>query len=155
MAGRGPAPKDPSKRARRNAAPAALRVVEIMPGEQPSLSDLFGEMNPLTELPWHAATLALWGQLAEHPATGNLVAAQWSSLARAVMYDDAATRGVVAPAEARLRLAKFFIDPDDMLRGRIATVQADEAEEEPRRQSSARDRYKGLKAVDRDGVAGA
>jgi hypothetical protein len=147
MAGRGPAPKDPNKRARTNSDPVALRTVQITAALQPSMVDLLGETSPLTGVQWHPATLTLWSQLGDHPATGNLVAAQWSSLARAVMYDDAATRGELAPAEARLRLAKFFIDPDDMLRGRITTVQADEAEEKRPAAPSSRARRGSLKAL--------
>ena len=153
MAGRGPAPKEPRKRvghlskADRN----AFRIVTIHPVPQPRLRDLLGDVSPLTDTAWHEATDRLWDELRDHPATQSLVAAQWSMLARAVMYDDAATKGVVKPAEARLRLASFHIDPADMLRGRIATAQADDAEEKGRRSKTgdaARARRGPLKAAE-------
>jgi hypothetical protein len=130
MAGRGPAPKDPGKRARTNADPIPLRVVHADPAKQPDLDDLLGEVNPLTGAPWQAATVTFWRQLGEFPTTANLQAAQWSSLARALMIDDAMVSGETKLAgEARLRLAKYGIDPDDLARLRIQIVQADEAEE--------------------------
>src|SRR4051812_15871856 len=112
MPGRGPAPKDPSKRARRNADPVPLRIVHADPVVQPALADLLGEINPLTGAPWQAATLTFWQQLGEFPTTANLQAAQWSSLARALMIDDAMVSGETKLAgEARLRLAKYGVDP--------------------------------------------
>jgi hypothetical protein len=130
MAGRGPAPKDPNKRARKNSDPIPLRVVHKDPATQPELADLLGETNPLTGGPWHQATLRFWQHLAEFPTTTNLQDAQWSSLARAMMIDDAMVSGETKlAAESRLRLAKYGIDPDDLARLRIQIVQADEAEE--------------------------
>jgi len=145
MAGRGPAPKDPRKRARSNSDPVPLRVVQVKRMGQPALEDVLGDLNPLTGKAWLRATLQLWGELADHPATGDLVAAQWSQLARAMMYDDAAITGRVAPNESRLRFAKFFIDPDDMMRGRIVAAHADEAETKRRTRqgTAARKRYGG------------
>jgi hypothetical protein len=130
MAGKGPKPKDPSTRARRNSDPIPLRVVHADPAKQPELADLLGETNPLTGSPWQRATLTFWHQLGEFPTTANLQAAQWSSLARAMAIDDAMVSGETKLAgEARLRLAKYGIDPDDLARLRIQIVQADEAEE--------------------------
>jgi hypothetical protein len=130
MAGRGPAPKDPNRRARRNADPIPLRVVHADPATQPELTDLLGKRNPLTGRAWRPATLLFWKHLGEFPTTANLQSAQWSSLARAVMIDDAMLAGETKlAAESRLRLAKYGIDPDDLARLRIQIVAADEAEE--------------------------
>jgi hypothetical protein len=130
MAGRGPAPKDPNKRARKNSDPIPLRVVHADPAKQPELADILGEINPLTDAPWHSATLRFWQYLSEFPTTANLQSAQWASLARAMMIDDAMVSGETKlAAESRLRLAKYGIDPDDLARLRIQIVQADEAEE--------------------------
>lgn len=149
MAGRGPAPKDPSRRARKNADPIPLRVVHADPAEQPDLADLLGETNPLTGSPWQRATLTFWRQLGEFPTTANLQAAQWSSLARAMAIDDAMVSGETKLAgEARLRLAKYGIDPDDLARLRIQIVQADEAEEKRKPTNRPSSRYDGLTAVD-------
>lgn len=151
MAGRGPAPKDPNKRARRNKDPIALRVVTADPDPQPDLAALLGEVNPLTDEPWRMPTLLLWRQLGEFPTTSALQAAQWSSLARAVMIDDAMLSGKVSlAAEARLRLAKYGIDPDDLARLRVQIVAADEAEEKRggAGRGSSRERRGGLRALD-------
>ena len=150
MAGRGPAPKDPNKRARRNKDPIGLRVVHAEPDPQPELTALLGEENPLTGEPWRMPTLLLWQQLGEFPTTNALQAAQWSSLARAVMIDDAMLSGKTALAsEARLRLAKYGIDPDDLARLRVQIVAADEAEEKRggHGHGSSRERRGGLKAL--------
>lgn len=150
MAGRGPAPKDQSRRARKNADPIPLRVVHADPAVQPELSDLLGEVNPLTGTQWQKATLTFWRQLGEFPTTANLQAAQWSSLARAMAIDDAMVAGETKLAgEARLRLAKYGIDPDDLARLRIQIVQADEAEEKrsPAGGQAARQRRGPLKST--------
>lgn len=154
MAGRGPAPKDPNRRARRNKDPVPLRVVQADPDPQPELTALLGESNPLTGEPWREPTLLLWRQLGEFPTTSRLQAAQWSSLARAVMIDDAVVAGDAKLAsEARLRLAKYGIDPDDLARLRVQIVAADEAEEKQRSgggRPSARERRGGLRALPED-----
>lgn len=150
MAGRGPKPKDPAKRARRNADPVAQRVFIAEPAEQPTLAELLGQSNPLTGREWHQATVIFWQQLGEFPTTENLQAAQWSSLARAMMIDDAMVSGEIRLApEARLRLAKYGIDPDDLARLRVQIVQADEAEERrgPKPGASARERRAGQTRV--------
>lgn len=151
MAGVGPAPKDPSKRARRNKGPE-MRVVEVEPADQPSLEELFGSENPATGEEWNPATLRLWGELGEFAKVQLLQDAQWSLLARAMILDDALVSGELKyAAEARLQLAKFGIAPDDVARMRIQFAQADEADEKRRTSrpgADARGRYKGLKAVD-------
>lgn len=150
MAGKGPAPKDPTKRARRNSDPIPMRVVVAEPVEQPSLTELLGKVNPLTDTEWHQATLLFWGQLSEFPTTAELQPAQWSSLARALMIDDAMFSGKTGlAAESRLRLAKYGIDPDDLARLRVQIVAADEAEERrgPRPTRSARERRDGIRRV--------
>lgn len=146
MAGRGPAPKDPAKRARGNKDPIPLRVVEIVPARQPALVDAVGELNPATELPWSKGTLLLWEALGEIPTTANLVTAQWLLLARAMILDDALLNGSVSAAsEARLQLAKFGIAPDDVARLRIQFATADAVEAAAPRRTSARSRFSGLR----------
>ena len=41
VAGRGPQPKDPAKRARRNKEPAPLKVLPAVPVTQPSLPTIY------------------------------------------------------------------------------------------------------------------
>lgn len=130
MAGRGPAPKDPNKRARRNADPIPLTVVQVSPASQPDLIEILGEISPATGEPWRKATLRLWRELADFPSCRNLLSAQWSLLARAMILDDALLSGATKPAaEARLQLQKFGIAPDDVARLRIQFAAADEADE--------------------------
>lgn len=153
MAGVGPPPKDPSKRARKNSEPIPLRVVSVDPVPQPELVDVLGEVNPATEEPWQPATLRLWKELGDFPSTDTLRAAQWSLLARVMILDDALVSGEVKhAAEARLQLAKFGIAPDDVARLRIVFAQADEADEKVARKRPASKRYKGLRLADGDAL---
>lgn len=148
MAGRGPAPKDPRRRARTNEGPVPFRIVPVIPTGQPSLVDVMGETNPLTGSPWTHPTLLLWSQLKDFPTTAALLPAQWSSLARAFMLDDALVNGHAQMAtEARLRISKYGIDPDDLTRLRVQIVAADEAEAKPPVVPKSRARRGGLKAL--------
>lgn len=151
MAGRGPAPKDSSKRARRNKDPM-MRVVEVEAVPQPPLTDILGNANPVTGEPWQPATLRLWSELAEFPSTELLQSAQWSLLARAMILDDATVSGRTASAtEARLQLQKFGIAPDDVARLRIAFAQADEADQKrPPKTPGSKHTYGDLKVVGGD-----
>jgi hypothetical protein len=128
-------------------------VAEAVP--QPELSDLIGGINPVTDKAWMPQTLELWAHLGEFPTIKHgLQAAQWDMLARAMMLDDAAlTNPKDYASEARLRLAKYGIDPDDLLKLRIQIVAADEAEERrrgpklPPDGSQSRQKYGPLTAV--------
>jgi hypothetical protein len=147
MAGRGPAPKDPSKRVRRNSAPTN-NVVSITPDSQPSLFDMFGVTNPATDEDWHPATERFWTELGTFPTTAYLVGAQWTLLGVATMLFDRVVRGKLGYAEEmRRELAAFGIAPADLARLRITFAVADEAEEKRRPASSAA-RYAALRAVD-------
>ena len=146
MAGNGPPPKDPAKRARANKDPIPLRVVHIEPARQPALIDAIGELNPATEMPWTSGTLLLWDALGEIPTTSNLVSAQWLLLARAMILDDALLAGSLSAAsEARLQLAKFGIAPDDVARLRIQFATAETVEAAAPRRASARDRFANIR----------
>lgn len=147
MAGRGPAPKDPSKRVRRNVAPA-VSVVTVEPEVQPSLVELFGEVNPSTEEEWHPATVRFWAELGRFPTTAHLVGAQWTLLSVAAMLFDRVARGRLGYAEEmRRELAAFGVAPADLARLRITFAVADEVEEK-RRPVAAAARYAELRAVD-------
>ena len=154
MGSRGPVPKDPSKLAGHGSAKARaaqMRVFRADPVKQPTLAQILGKYNPLTGDPWRKSSLRFWRNLGEFPTTRGLQAAQWDSLARAVMIDDALLSGEMRlAAEARQRIAKYGVDPDDLMRLRVQIVAADEAEERRSCPASdtATDRYEGLKAVD-------
>lgn len=123
MGGRGPTPKDPSKLIRRNIPTRPLKTVVAGESLQPSLLELFGEINPLTQAPWSQASELLWLQLRNFPTTENLLPAQWSNLGRAFMLDDAFLSGQANLAsEVRLQFAKYGIAPDDLARARVKVV---------------------------------
>lgn len=154
MAGHGPPPKDPSTRARRNKAAngADFRIYEISPDVQPTLASLFGELNPVTREPWREWTVTAWDELNGFPSTRNHLQAQWRRLAIALAYEEAALLGLVAPAEARLRMAAHFIDPADLLRGRIQTVEAAKAEKSVPKPSPAKGKTSGKRPDPRHGL---
>lgn len=144
MAGRGPAPKDPSKRARTNTDPMGLRVIAASVSAQPELPELMPNMEP-----WPKATRAWWQMWADSPLSGDFTANDWSELLDAAVLHGGYWSGDVKLApELRLRVAKFGATPEDRARLRIQFAQADEADEKRTRPAStARERRGPLKAV--------
>lgn len=152
MAGRGPAPKDPNRRARRNKEPAPLKVIHAEPTSQPDLPTFEIEHDgELTEFVWPARTREWWSMWRDSPLSAEFTATDWSELLDTAVIHARFWRGdVKMAAELRLRVAKFGATPEDRARLRITFAQADEAEE--RRtgsgRPSARERRGGLRAVD-------
>ena len=144
MAGRGPAPKDPSKRSRRNVDPVATRVIEVSPDAQPGLP----EVMPSGEA-WPARTAEWWHMWADSPLSDEFTSNDWSELLdAAVLHGEYWSGNVKVAAELRLRVAKFGATPEDRARLRITFAQADEADERRTAPtSSSRDRRGPLKAV--------
>lgn len=144
MAGRGPAPKDPNRRARRNSDPVALRVIRADPVEQPELPDFRIEQDgELTEFVWPARTVEWWAMWRGSPLAAEFTATDWSELLDTAVIHARFWRGDMKLAsELRLRVAKFGATPEDRARLRITFAQADEAEGKGRGQGgkSARDR---------------
>lgn len=153
MAGRGPAPKDPDRRARVNAGPTALRVIHAEPTAQPALPTLWIKDEPVE---WPEITCEWWAMWSASPLSAEFTATDWSELRDTARLHALFWLGdkAVAP-ELRLRVAKFGATPEDRARLRITFAAADEAEEKPTRRQGARERYRGLKATGTDGVAGA
>jgi hypothetical protein len=128
MAGRGPAPKDPAKRARRNATPPQT-VLEFRPAVQPELPEGF---------PWPDRTRSWWRAWGESPQaslfsetdweflydTALLHATAWSSAERAVRSGEKIDTS--HHCELRLRVAKFGATIEDRARLRITFATADE-----------------------------
>lgn len=126
MGGKGSSPKDPTELSLKAKKDKPFINVVIEKTPQPFLEELLGEINSLTGKSWSRPTLLLWSQLADFPSMKDMLPAQWSSFARAFMLDDALISGdVKVAAEARLRMAKYGIDPDDLMRMRIK-ITADE-----------------------------
>lgn len=131
MAGRGPAPKDPGRRARRNGDPVPLRVVHAEPVPQPELPTVeVEEDGKLVEFKWPVRTREWWAMWKESPLSADFTATDWSELLDTAVLHARYWRGDVKLAgELRLRVAKFGATPEDRARLRITFAQADEAEE--------------------------
>lgn len=155
MAGRGPAPKDPSKRARMNSDPVGLRVYSAARASQPELPefDFQVEVDGTTlsqTFVWPEATRRWWATWGAEPLAQDFTATDWDFL-----LDTALLHAKVWGAgelkllpELRLRVAKMGATGEDRARLRITYAQADEADEKRSRPTaSARDRRGPLKAV--------
>lgn len=152
MAGRGPAPKDPRKRQRRNSDPSALRVIVAEPVAQPELPALLirdgGELVPID---WPDVTREWWQMWCDSPLSSEFTATDWSELRDTARLHALYWLGSTAvAAELRLRVAKFGATPEDRARLRIQFAQADEAEEKRARKPGqvSRSRRGPLKAVE-------
>ena len=131
MAGRGPSPKDPNRRARRNSDPVPLRVIEARPVEQPPLPTFHVEDDgQLVEFQWPARTQERRTMWAESPLSAEFTSTDWSELLDTAVLHAAFWSGRTSVAsELRLRVAKFGATPEDRARLRITFAQADEADE--------------------------
>lgn len=144
MAGVGAPPKDPSKRARRNADPVPTTKLTFEPADQPRLPAKTPE-----GLAWPARTKAWWKMWGESPqAKARLFSASdWSELLDTAAIHALFWRGdVKVAAELRLRVAKFGATMEDRARLRIQFAQADEADAK-RPESTSRERYADLKVL--------
>lgn len=148
MAGRGPQPKDPSRRARTNADPIPLRVLTSTPVTQPDLPDFEIEVDgePVS-FSWPTRTQQWWQMWADSPLSAEFTSTDWSELLDTSLLHARLWRGDHKVAgELRLRVAKFGATPEDRARLRITFAQADEAESHPVPAPSSRARRGGLKA---------
>ncbi|OZE92768.1 hypothetical protein CH298_02710 [Rhodococcoides fascians] len=130
MAGRGSAPKDPSRRARTNKDPQALRVIHAEPVKQPALPTFEVENDGiLTEFRWPARTQEWWTMWADSPLSAEFTSTDWSELLDTALLHAKFWSGSTSVAsELRLRVAKFGATPEDRARLRIQFAQADQAE---------------------------
>lgn len=146
MAGRGPAPKNPDQRARRNKDPLPLRVIEAEATPQPPLPDVM----PGDE-PWPAQTREWWRMWSISPLAEEFTDAEWSFLLdTAVIHARLWSGDAKAAAELRLRVDQFGMTPTSRARLRITFAQAAEADERrgTRQASSSKGRYDGLKLAE-------
>ena len=147
MAGRGPAPKDPNKRARRNADPLGLRIITAEPTKQPELPEFDvavehdGEIT-YEKFRWPERTRDWWRMWAESPLSADFTSTDWSELMdTAILHARLWSGDHKVASELRLRVAKFGATPEDRARLRIQFAQADEADEKRSKPaSSARQR---------------
>ena len=151
MAGRGPQPKDPARRARSNAEPVAMRILPKLLAEQPGLPAFVVETGDgLEPFRWPEQTRAWWQMWADSPLSVDFTSTDWSELLDAALLHARVWSGELKwLPELRLRTAKFGATPEDRARLRITFAQADEAEVSVVRKVSARDRMQGIrKAAD-------
>ncbi|MEU9011522.1 hypothetical protein AB0D12_17430 [Streptomyces sp. NPDC048479] len=117
MAGHGPAPKDPTKRRRRNASEPETVVV--------SDGELHGPELPEDVLPgdedWHPQTVAWWQTWRESPLAQAFIGTDWAFLIdTALMHHTAWTKGKWEfLSEVRLRSSKYGATPEDRARLKI------------------------------------
>lgn len=118
MAGRGPAPKDPATRRRRNVPTVQTTVVAAD-------DELRGEPLPVDALgegeEWHPRTMAWWHTWRSSPQAQTFTATDWDFLLdTALMHHTMWSKGRWEFAsELRLRAAKFGATPEDRARLRI------------------------------------
>ncbi|MDH6625714.1 hypothetical protein M2271_003525 [Streptomyces sp. LBL] len=114
MAGRGPAPKDPSKRRRRNATDPETVIVND--------GELRGPELPEGVLPgdeeWHEMTVRWWHTWRVSPMAATFLETDWAFLLdAALMHHTAWTKGKWEfLSEVRMRSAKFGATPEDRAR---------------------------------------
>jgi len=134
MAGHGPPPKDPNRRARSNKDPVALRVIHAEPVQQPELPefDLQVEVDGAMvaqKFEWPARTREWWQMWADSPLSAEFTSTDWSELLdTAVIHARFWGGDIKVAGELRLRVAKFGATPEDRARLRIQFAAADEAE---------------------------
>lgn len=131
MAGRGPAPKDPSRRVRHGGKDApGMKVVHAEPVPQPELPSIqVEEDGELVEFVWPARTQQWWAMWGSSPLAAEFTATDWSELLDTALLHAKFWMGRTSvAAELRLRVAKFGATPEDRARLRITFAQADEAE---------------------------
>ena len=114
MAGRGPAPKDPSERVRRNVTEPATVVTDDGELRGPELPEMDDD-------PWHPRTLAWWETWRRSPQAQRFVATDWDFLIdTALMHHTMWSKNKWEfAAELRLRAAKFGATPEDRARLKI------------------------------------
>lgn len=134
MAGRGPRPKDPDKRAGHGGPPQTILRWEYAP--QP-------ELPP--EVPWPEMTLHWWRMWGEAPQSELFGSTDWSFLLdTALIHADVWSGNLDRTSELRLRVSKFGATIEDRARLRLQFADADKADAarpEAPTGDSARERY--------------
>ncbi|GAA1333885.1 hypothetical protein GCM10009592_28570 [Brachybacterium rhamnosum] len=135
MAGRGPQPKDPSKRVRRNADPTAETLLRFEEAEQPNLPTFFLNVEVdgamvRRKYQWPKITRDWWAMWRDSPQAEHFGSTDWSFLLdTALLHAEVWGRGEMKHApELRLRVAKFGATPEDRARLRMQFADADAAD---------------------------
>lgn len=141
MAGRGPAPKDPNRRARGNRDPVPATLLRFEPAHQPSL--------PGGASKWPERTRDWWNVWGSSPQSEHFTATDWEFLLETALLHAKFWAGDMSVAsELRLRVAKMGATPEDRARLRMMFADADEKDSKrPPVQESARQRYGDLRVL--------
>lgn len=145
MAGRGAAPKDPARRARRNVDAHPTISLPFQSCAAPELPDGF---------PWHPQTRRWWETWRNSPMADIMGPTDWDFLIDTALMHHALWEGGhwTLAAEVRLRVAKFGATPEDRLRLRIQWADADDRDARRPMAASVPDRnstrYAQLRVVD-------
>ncbi|MET0716401.1 MAG: hypothetical protein ABWY57_15960 [Mycetocola sp.] len=155
MAGNGPPPKDPSKRARKNKDVIPLRIVEIQPVEQPDLPSFtvmvtIADELVVQEFEWPSMTRDWWAMLAHHPLSAEFIETDWAYLMETARLHAEFWMGKLnLAAELRLREAKYGFTPEDRARLRLQFALATTAEvSAAAKVQRSRDRFAGMKVLE-------
>lgn len=141
MAGRGPAPKDPAKRVRRNADPKPTQQLEAD-------GELHGPELPELEEPWPAPTVRWWDTWRRSPQAQTMTATDWDFLLDTALLHARFWRGDAGmAAELRLRVAKFGATSEDRMRLRMQVGEPDKPTE-PVEASDRKSRYSHLRVAE-------
>lgn len=125
MAGRGPAPKDPNRRVRRNADQGPpTTILRFEEAAQPELPELPGGEE------WSGRTQDWWNMWAESPQAELFGSTDWDFLLdTALIHNDVwGYLNFDRLPELRIRVAKFGATPEDRARLRMQFAEADEAD---------------------------
>lgn len=120
MAGRGPAPKDPEKKVRRNVDPTP--AVDLEPDDVlrgPDLPDVLGGED------WHPQTMKWWDTWRRSPQAKSMLDTDWDFLLdTALMHHTMwSKKRWEFASELRLRVAKFGATPEDRARLRMRVAE--------------------------------
>lgn len=144
MAGRGPAPKDPTKRARRNSDPIPTTTIRFERGAQPELP---------AEYDWPTPTRAWWDNWAKAPQAEHFMQTDWDFLLdTALVHAEVWSGNNERAGELRLRVSKLGATAEDRARLRLAFAEADEKDAARPAGSTARERYADLRMVAGEGA---
>ncbi|PJN40922.1 hypothetical protein CG747_10350 [Streptomyces sp. CB02959] len=151
MAGRGPAPKDPVRRARRNADVMLQTILPFERAAPPELPDWPGEDGD-----WPVRTRDWWQVWRASPQAEHFSSTDWDFLLDTALIHARLWSGELsAAAELRLRVAKFGATPEDRARLRMQFAPDESRENYPESNSpqSAKKRYSALKVIHPDARA--
>jgi hypothetical protein len=122
---KGPIPKDPRDRARRNKPTIPYRIITASPSPQPPLPATMPDGEP-----WPEQTRKWWAMWRDSPFSADFHATDWSFLLDTAVLHAMFWRGNTKVAgELRIRVAKHGITPGD--RARLRTTYANTPHYDP------------------------